>query len=212
MKEEEAKCRIRLSVSGTFLPALADLLQRGVRVRARVGVPVRVFLTRELGIDPGYVEDAIQTVFLDGSPVDDIDAATVPDGARLALAASMPGLVGISMRRNSPGSFIRSGISHRAAPAGDEEKEGLVLVCLYNLVQRDLARDFLERGFFLEASMLAEFFLRNPEVPGTGRMEVNNVETGRAEVLALLEGQGVAPVFFSARFDNGGVDGTGPKE
>lgn len=45
----------------------------------------KIFLERQLQLDRQFIEDYIQTVFLDGKPVDDLDRAFVKDGCTLAL-------------------------------------------------------------------------------------------------------------------------------
>ena len=137
------------------MEAALSLLQAGVRVRCRSGDSARVFMREALGFDDGYIEGTVSTVFLDSEPVDDIDAARVQDGSRVALSAAMPGLVGAVMRRNSPYASFRSGISHErhaADPVGSPApSEALVLVKLFNAVMKDRGPALLARGVVVEA-------------------------------------------------------------
>jgi hypothetical protein len=80
-------------VAGFFL-----LLQQGVKIRRRVGCSVDIFLREEIGAAPETIEK-IQSIMLDGKPVDDISSALIHDGSTLALSAAMPGLVGATLRR-----------------------------------------------------------------------------------------------------------------
>ena len=90
------------------------LLQRGVRLRRRVGCSVEVFLKDELGVGPGTIEK-IQSIILDGKAVDDIGSAVIHDGSTLALSAALPGLVGATLRRGGRYASFRSGITYHEA-------------------------------------------------------------------------------------------------
>ncbi|MEI6874192.1 MAG: hypothetical protein WCL50_03575 [Spirochaetota bacterium] len=137
------------------MEAALALLQAGVRVRCRSGDSARVFMREALGFDDGYIEGTVSTFFLDSEPVDDIDAARVKGGSRVALSAAMPGLVGAVMRRNSPYASLRAGISHdrHAADTADSPlpSEALVLVKLFNAVMMDRGPALLARGVIVDA-------------------------------------------------------------
>jgi hypothetical protein len=115
-------------------------------------------LTEDLGIDADYIEHRIQTVFLDGHPVDDVKETTVTDGAVLALSAAMPGLVGATMRRSGVLAGFRDTITYRASDACASDAEGFVTIKLFNLLVRELGPGFLERAIWVEAPVLADLF------------------------------------------------------
>jgi len=120
--------------------AFRTILQRGVGIPLLGGVTVRAFLQEILGLDPGYVEERLQTVFLDGQPVDDFDGSAVRPGAVLALSGAMPGLAGATMRRGGYYSRMREGITHGTVdmPEGGGESR-FVVVKLFNRPLEDLA-------------------------------------------------------------------------
>jgi hypothetical protein len=121
-------------------PAFKALLQRGVGIPDGTGVSVREFLQETLGIDSEYIEEKLQTVFLNGQPVDDFDRAIVRPGAVLALSGAMPGLAGATMRRGGFYARMREGITHAGTDTacGGGEK-GVVVVKLFNRPLADLA-------------------------------------------------------------------------
>jgi hypothetical protein len=129
--------------------AVKPMLQAGVGVPAPKNKSVRQFLTGDLGFDPDYVEGRLQTVFLDGAPVDDFDTAMVLPGCTLALSGAMPGLAGATMRRGGYFARMREGIAHDSA-AGKAEDVGanpdgaIVTVKLFNKALADLARDLIQ--------------------------------------------------------------------
>ncbi len=132
------------------------LLQRGFQVQTRLGCSVHAFLSEDLGIESDYIENRIQTVFLDGHPVDDVEKTAVTDGAVLALSAAMPGLVGATMRRSGVLAGFRDTITYRASDACASDAEGFVTIKLFNLLVRELGPGFLERAVRVEAEVLAD--------------------------------------------------------
>lgn len=127
------------------------LLQKGVVVRARVGISVSAFLEQQLGIDAAYVENVVRTIFVNGSPVDDVNTAPVNDGDVLALAGAMPGLVGIAMGRDTLVSSFRSDISCRGGEVSEDGTMGLVTVKAFNVVAQTAGEKILNHGIVLSA-------------------------------------------------------------
>jgi hypothetical protein len=135
MMPEVSALRVTLS-----RPAFKALLQRGVGIPDGTGMSVREFLQETLGIDAEYIEEKLQTVFLNGQPVDDFDRATVRPGAVLALSGAMPGLAGATMRRGGFYARMREGITHAGTDtAGGGGEKGVVVVKLFNRPLADLA-------------------------------------------------------------------------
>lgn len=124
-------------------------MQSGVGLACTVGLPVDTFLRDELGVSDDTIAK-IDAVLLDGQPVDDIAQATVSDGARLALAAGLPGIAGLAMKRGSAVRALRGGISH-IPTVGGEPGPGRVTLLLYSLALSMLGSFFLGRG--VEASI-----------------------------------------------------------
>jgi len=159
-------------------PELVNLLQAGFWIEAWGERSVRDFMREALGFEDEYIERSISTVFVDSQPVDDLDAALVGPGSRLALSAAMPGLVGAVMRIKSPYASFRSAISYGAAggegaaaggtaaagPAGGAgigaAAGGLVSVKLFNSVMAERGPALLGRGLLVDASELAPLAAR----------------------------------------------------
>jgi hypothetical protein len=122
------------------------LLQRGVGIAEGAGTTVRGFLEDVLGIDAAYIEERLQTVFLDGRPVDDLDGAIVRPGAVLALSGAMPGLAGATMRKGGYYARMREGITHEGHDlAHPFHRDGVVVVKLFNRPLADLAETLASR-------------------------------------------------------------------
>jgi hypothetical protein len=161
-------CACRSDIRGDVYPRLSfvideshisqffPLLQRGVMVSARIGSSIRSFLQNEIGVTSQAME-RIQTVFLEGKPVDDLDSAVLKDGSCLALSAAVPGLVGATFRRGGVYASFRSTITYRETGSQDLSGNGYIQVKLFNLLMKELGSDFLRRGVVLSFSELRDF-------------------------------------------------------
>lgn len=125
-------------------------------IKARVGCSVMRFLREEIGLGPETIE-TIQSIFLDGSPVDDLDSAMIKDGSSLALSAAMPGLVGATLRRGGAYSSFRSTITYRETGTQCASGEGIVQMKLFNLIMDELGPGFLKKGIFVRSSDVMDF-------------------------------------------------------
>jgi hypothetical protein len=145
------------------LPRFFPLIQQGFLVKVPAGGSIRTVLCRFLGLAPEYLEGRIQTIFLNGKPVDEVDAAMVGQGDTLALSAAMPGLVGATMRRGGYFAGLRANISHREPEQAAQGAECLVRLKLFNLLTEELGPFFLEKGIGITATVLEAFLHHQPE-------------------------------------------------
>jgi hypothetical protein len=152
--------RLSLVVESRWLPQFYYLLQLGFGLRVQVGGSVQELLSQQLGLDLEYVAGRISTVFLDGRPVDNLEAAVIREGATVALSAAMPGLVGATLRRGGYYAVLRSSITHVADTGSASQKLGIITVKLFNLLQNELGPVFLQRGILVQSSELLDFFAR----------------------------------------------------
>jgi hypothetical protein len=138
------------------------LLQQGVKVRRRVGCSVDGFLREELGIGPATIEK-IQSIMLDGKPVDDIGTALIREDSVLALSAAMPGLVGATLRRGGAYSSLRSGITYQETGKTCAPGDGWVGIKLFNLLMAELGPGLLRTGVLLRSSDLLDLLIERKE-------------------------------------------------
>ena len=182
-------------------PVFHDLFQGGVRVKARIGATIHSFLCDVLGLDPQYVEDRIQTVFLNGKAVDDPRSAVIPDHAAIALSAAMPGLLGATLRKGSFYAAMRSEISH-VGQSNVSPHEGKVLLKLFNLLPAEIGSFLLDRGVWLKGDTLKKFLdkrlLRLKEGCVLAEMDGKNRDVGW---LAQQEWPADQDVFLRVRFE-----------
>ncbi|MBW2369511.1 MAG: hypothetical protein JRH15_16695 [Deltaproteobacteria bacterium] len=136
--------------AGRFLP----LLQRGVRIKAKAGERVSDFLYNALALTPADVANRIQTIFLDGKPLDDLESHAVAENSVLALSAAMPGLVGAALRMGSPLASLRQVASPEKRGPVEYDQDVFVTVKLFNLLVSELGPSLLKRGIWVSESEL----------------------------------------------------------
>jgi hypothetical protein len=138
-------------------------LREGVELEGKVGCSAKAFLCDQYGLSPEYLDKSIQTVFLDGKAVDDIDSAMLSSGSRLALSASMPGLAGATLRKGGFFAGLRSQISFTKGTKPLSKGRGRIVLKLFNRVAEELGPSFLEKGVWIKGRALGQFFLSQSE-------------------------------------------------
>jgi hypothetical protein len=152
----ESYPRVTFEVDGPLVSHFFMLLQRGVTIRSRTGCSVAAFLREEIGADSETI-GKIQSVILDGSPVDDLETAAIKDGSVLALSAAMPGLVGATLRRGGTYSSFRSAITYHETEEECVKGEGLIHIKIFNLLMAELGPGLLQRGVVVSSEDFIRF-------------------------------------------------------
>ncbi|MCA1794588.1 MAG: hypothetical protein LC660_12110 [Desulfobacteraceae bacterium] len=152
---EQSPSTISFIIDKNSISIFSIILQQGFKVFAKVGSSLESMLCDQFALPPEYLSNRIQTIFLDGKPVDDVTSTMITDGATLALSAAMPGLVGATFRSGGALSVFRSSITHRE----EEEKsnisaQGMITLKLFNLLVSEIGPAFLERGIWVETEII----------------------------------------------------------
>jgi hypothetical protein len=183
--------RLAIVVEKGMLAQFFLLLQQGVRIRRRVGCSVEVFLRQEMGASAETIEK-IQSIMLDGRPVDDIKSSLVHDGSTLALSAAMPGLVGATLRRGGTLSSFRSGITYHETEQASVAS-GWVIVKIFNLLMAEMGPPLFQTGVLVGSSDLLELLSGRRAELGKGYRATFDGKPVAAETLegsSVLEGTG----------------------
>jgi len=154
------------------------LLQKGFYLTGHEGMTVREFMREILGYDDGFIDGTVRTVFLNCSPVDDIDTAFIKNGDKLSLGSAMPGLVGICMGRDNPYKSFRSGISVDKKDVANTATPARVFMKIFSTLAVDTGVDILGRGIEIDAGLLSGFLDSRKE-------QVKKVEG--SDIASLLE-------------------------
>lgn len=140
---------LEIKASSEIVSFFLPLLNKGFNVCVEVGSNIKDLLCKQIGLSPDYLEDRIQTLFVDGKAVDDFAATVIKNGAVLALSGAMPGLAGATLRRGGFYGKMRGEISHGEEATPDACGEGHVTVKLFNLILKEAGPLFLGKGVLI---------------------------------------------------------------
>jgi hypothetical protein len=173
--ENDSTINLELTVESDRLSLFSSLLGQGFTLKVRTGCSLRELLCVQLGVSADYVDQRIQTIFLDGKAVDNIDTAVVRHGSTLALSAAMPGLAGATLRRGGAYAAMRRQISHQNKAVHNSVANGVVMLKLFNLVALELGPGFLKQGIRISGKHMENFFKRVPDYfwPGCRTAEID---------------------------------------
>ena len=163
MSSSQNEINLSLYFEERSIPRFFGILQKGFMMKAQVGCNIMDLFCDQFGVSPEYFEERVQTIFLDGSPVDDAHSAIVKDGSHIALSGAMPGLVGAVLRKGGFYSPMRSEISYSKKGKTESPKEGVVFLRIFNLLLKDLGPAFLGRGIWVEGNEIQGFLKRQVE-------------------------------------------------
>ena len=172
------------------------IMQSGVNVPCTVGIPLKTLLCEEFNLTPEQIRH-IDVMLLDGKPVDAPETAIVHHGARLALAAGLPGIAGLAMKSRSAVRGLRPGITFRQDEVETPIPEpGEVELALFSLALTMLAGHFLARGIVVRAEQLARYACHVRNEPCLVCGQKCSVADMLEKLVSLPEN---TPVFFAAK-------------
>jgi hypothetical protein len=180
MKSQNTKPQhLNLVVKANLIPRFLNLIEHGFKLKIKAGLSIRELFCDQLGISDDYFENRIQTLFLDGKPVDNVGTARVYDGARIALSAAMPGLVGATFRKGGRYASFRGTISYSEAKNASVRGEGEITLKFFNMIAKELGPAFLQKGIIIEEKRFQDFVLRNSE---DLKADCNSIHLNDAEI------------------------------
>jgi hypothetical protein len=154
---------LRLKVAGESLAFFTTLLQYGVEIETTAGITIDEFLCNCPGFSKKYLSETVQTIFLDGTAVDDLKTPLSGPHPVVALSAAMPGLAGAIFRKNGLHSALRT--PSPASPSNHTPQKPLtVTLKLFNRIARDKGARFLSEGAVMAPSSLSAFLGSRPEL------------------------------------------------
>ena len=168
---------IVLSVRKEKIESYTTLLQFGVLLESQIGQSMGVFLTSLPDFDMNYIVDRIQTIFLDGSAIDDMETLFTNSSPVLALSAAMPGLAGAIFRKNSLHAALRTADSKNVL-AGQTNSQILVCLKLFNMIAVEKGPGLLEKGGIFSGSALLDFFTPQSQL----RQNIAHIEVRRSSI------------------------------
>lgn len=152
---------IVFTVEETAMPIFLFFVQREFGIDTVINCSVHSLLCDHLGIESDYLSTRIQTIFLNGETVDDVNLTIVGEGDRLTLSAAMPGVLGAMLRKGGHYAAMRSSISHKESGVTVASNGGRVNLKLFNLIIGELGPNFLDRGIWVKGKDLKALIERN---------------------------------------------------
>jgi hypothetical protein len=148
--------KIQVSIEKDHFSAFFALLSYGFKIDVQTGGSLLDLLIHQIGINESYLNEKVQTVFLNGKVVDDFYAEIVRDDSVIALSAAMPGLVGAVFRKGGILSSMRSEHTSSMASVVIKKLKGQVTLKLFNHIASGLGGDFFKKGICVKG----KYFLR----------------------------------------------------
>ena len=148
---------LRICVAPEKLGRFLRLFTGGVSLSVQIGGTLEELICGQLGVSEDYLENRIQTIFLNFKAVDAPEKAVVNEGAVVTLSAAMPGLVGATMRKGGTLAGFRSGISCAQGEECREPARGWITLKLLNMVARELGPTLLAAGVYVEGPRIESF-------------------------------------------------------
>ena len=164
MNNTSATINFSLTLEKTLIPVFYQLLSQGFVIHTRTGCTIKELLCGQFGIKDDYLEQRIQTIFLDNKTVDDVNFSIIREGSILALSAAMPGVLGATLRKGGWYAPMRRQISHDKDIASDTHDKGEVTIKLFNLIARELGPLFLDQGIRVKGKDFFDIVARNENV------------------------------------------------
>ncbi len=161
--EDKAPARLDLVWDTAGISVFVTLFQEGLLLEGQSGATIREVLCRRHGLSDDYLDGRVNTIFLDGKAVDNVDSARIHQGCTLALSASMPGLAGAVLRKAGFFSGMRNTITHSPDAPSAPGKEVLFTLKLFNMLLGQVGPLFLASGVIIGSDRLTAFMLERTE-------------------------------------------------
>lgn len=188
MQDQSTLPKLTLTVHNRDLPFYTTLLQSGVEIKSTNSETMGHFLNRLPGFTMDYVSDTVQTIFLNGTAVDDLTTPLGSDGAVLAISAAMPGLAGAIFRRNSFHAALRTKTDSHIE-AGKEVESTLVTLKLFNSIALERGAELLEMGVVIKTVNFNSFLEKRTALfKKTVQISFGNEPVGKEQLAGLLAG------------------------
>ena len=156
--QPEGAEKVTLYISEGSIDKFVYMLQLGILLPATTDEMLGPFLLKLPDFTTDYIADEVQTIFLDGTAIDDLE--TVLDGEHpvVAISAAMPGLSGAIYRRNS----IHAALRTTTAKTADARESSLpqpncVTLKLFNGIAQEKGAQLLREGVTIKSSHVLDF-------------------------------------------------------
>jgi len=177
---------VSLIVDPQDLSFYTTLLQVGIEIKVAEGETVAQLLDKLPGFTIDYVSNVIQTIFLNGTAIDDLSSPFTGKAPVVALSAAMPGLAGAIFRRNSFHAALRTP-TDTLPKKQKEPRSGSVCLKLFNSIALERGPSLLEQGVNIKTSHFTDFLTRRiPLKKRIRQMDLSGLTVTRETLIARL--------------------------
>lgn len=155
---------LTLLVPTQAMGRFTTLLQYGIITETEPGLSVGGFLCSLPGFTSQYIAERVETIFLNGLPVDYLTTQITGSWPVLAVSAAMPGLAGAIFRKNSFHTALRTIPRRKTGESDPGEKKSSVVLKLFNVVARERGPALFARGCLLRSSAVLKFIRQRPQL------------------------------------------------
>ena len=141
---------------------MVTVLQAGFFRESSQGVTLFSFLSSLPDFTEDYIINRVQTIFLNGDPVDDMNLSFSSETATLALSAAMPGLVGSLFRKSTILTSLRETAVQKQVR--DDGAPVVVRVKFFNVISVEKGAALLAGGAALHSDDLVSFLELRPSL------------------------------------------------
>ena len=162
MDATEKIIRQELRLTTSSFERFSSLLQAGIHfTNIRNGETIGAFLNKLPGFNMNYIRDRVQTIFLNGTAIDDLETPLAGAQPVLAISSAMPGLAGSIFRKNSLHATLRSSAKKNALKT-DMPGTTTVTLKLFNVIARERGAELLHGGCTIKVKDLVKFLQARP--------------------------------------------------
>ncbi len=161
--KSDVEQQIVLTVERQNIGSYTTILQSGIFLESFVGQSIGVFLNNLPSFEMDYIVNRIQTIFLDGNAIDNMEAIFTKTNSVLAISAAMPGLAGAIFRKKSLHAALRTSSAEAVQQSSSGQK---LMVCLklFNMISTEKGAAILEKGGIFPGNILMNFFNQRPSL------------------------------------------------
>jgi hypothetical protein len=152
---------VEIRVQADSIGRYTAIFQTGVTLMTSGVVSIGIFLSSLPGFSVEYINLRVQTIFLNGSAVDDLETPLTGAQPVLALSAAMPGLAGAIFRRNSMHAALRSASVQDPLPSEQSDMHTVTLK-LFNMIATEMGPGLLAAGVGFTGAKLSDLFTDHP--------------------------------------------------
>jgi hypothetical protein len=164
----------------------STLLQSGFYLEAPQGIQLGELLFTLPGFTEEYVKSRIETIFLDGLPVDELEQQLFGEELVIALSAAMPGLAGAIFRKGGVHASLRTETAAQAVQSATATAIR-IRIKLFNVIAAQRGADVLCKGCEIMTADLLKYLAYRPALlAGITTITMNDTPCETQELLAIL--------------------------